>query len=80
MAKDDVGVIFYAGHGDKSNDRLYLTAHDTDKTRLVRTSVSASQMRDLLAEHQGAGVPVPRRLPLRGDRPAPAAATRSTRT
>ena len=53
MAKDDVGVIFYAGHGDKSNDRLYLTTHDTDKTRLVRTSVSASQMRDLLAGTKG---------------------------
>ena len=55
MAKDDVGVIFYAGHGDKSNDRLYLTAHDTDKTRLVRTSVSArkSRLRDLLAGTKG---------------------------
>jgi hypothetical protein len=53
MAKDDVGVLFYAGHGDKSNERLYLTAHDTDKTRLVRTGVSASQLRDLLAGTRG---------------------------
>jgi len=53
MAKDDVGVIFYAGHGDKSNEKLYLTSHDTDKTHLVRTSVSASQMRELLAGTKG---------------------------
>jgi Caspase domain/WD domain, G-beta repeat len=53
MAKDDVGVIFYAGHGDKSNDRLYLTTHDTDKTHLLRTSILASQMRDLLVGTKG---------------------------
>ena len=41
------------GHGDNSNDRLYLTTHDSDKNSLVRTSVSASQLRDILAGTKG---------------------------
>ena len=53
MAKDDVGVIFYAGHGDKSNDLLYLTTHDSNKKRLLRTSVSATQFRDVLTKTKG---------------------------
>ncbi len=53
MTKDDVGIIFYAGHGDKSNDRLYLTTHDTDKNRLVSTGVSAGQFRELLDGTKG---------------------------
>ncbi len=53
MTKNDVGIIFFAGHGDKFNDRLYLAAHDTQKTRLVRTGISASQLRDTLAGTKG---------------------------
>ncbi len=53
MTRHDVGVIFFAGHGDKSNDQLYLAAHNTSKTRLVRTGISASQLRSLLVGAKG---------------------------
>ena len=53
MGKDDVGVIFFAGHGDRHNDRLYLAAHDTLKDRLLKTGISASQLRDTLAGTKG---------------------------
>ena len=53
MTADDVGVIFFACHGDRFNEKLYLCAHDTDKTRLVRSGVSASQLRDTLAGTKG---------------------------
>ena len=55
MTRDDVGVIFYAGHGIKSKDQLYLAAHDTRPSKLFQTGVSATQLRGLLAGTKGRG-------------------------
>ncbi len=53
MTKDDVGILFFAGHGDCHNDRLYLAAHDTRKDRLTATGISAGQLRETLASTRG---------------------------
>ena len=53
MTKDDVGVIFFAGHGDRFSDRLYLAAHDTLNDQLLDTGISASQLLETLASTKG---------------------------
>jgi hypothetical protein len=53
MDTDDVGVVFFAGHGDRHNERVYLAAHDTEQAELVSTGISASQIRDTLAATRG---------------------------
>ncbi len=43
-AEDDEVIIFYAGHGFAENDNNYLTASDTVKGDLVRTSISLQRI------------------------------------
>ncbi len=54
MTAQDVGVIFYAGHGYTDEDGLfYLLSIDTDPDRLKETAVTGDDLKKQLAELRG---------------------------
>jgi len=54
MTVQDVGVVFFAGHGKRDKTgQLYLLGHDTDPKELVETGVPGAQLRSTLTATYG---------------------------